>query len=387
MATSTTSSRWAVAFLFFACGFLYGGWVAHIPSTQSEFQLSEGRLGSLLFVIATGAVGMMSLCGALIQRLGSRHVAVVAALANAGALCGVFLAPSEGWLVVALFLFGAAGGAMDVAMNDQAVLVQRRYGRSIMSSFHALFSVGGLAGALIGALALRLGEAALLQGGLSAVLVGAGTTWAAPHLIEATITQNRRLFGLALDRRLLGPALLMLVCFMSEGVVADWAALYLRDHACTSAATAPLGFAAFSVTMTAGRLFGDALIDHLGQKTTAAAGGMVASGGMALALAVPTPAVGILGFALVGMGLSNLVPMIFTKAGNVPGLPSSDGLATVSVAGYGAFLAGPPFIGYLAEYTSLPAALRLLVAFGLIIAMAASGFVPERSRKAVQRKE
>jgi fucose permease len=373
-------ARRAVAFLFFTMGLLFGTWVAHIPSVQSRFGLSEARLGTLLLLNAAGAVAAMLLSGALIQRFGSHRLGAVCCALAAALLPFAFLAPSVASLGVALFAFGAAGGALDVSMNDQAVLVERHWGRPIMSSFHALFSVGGLTGAAVGAAVLRWGGTPLQQATLSALVVVAVDAWLSRDLLEDGTPSGASLLGLAADRRLAGLCALIFLCFMSEGVVADWSALYMRDHVGTSDSTAPLAFAAFSLTMTAGRFLGDAVVARLGQRVTATGGGLLAASGTALALGVPGAAAGIAGFALVGAGLANLVPMIFTKAGNIPGLASSAGLATVSVAGYGALLAGPPLVGYLAELTSLPAALRLLVLSGLVVAVAAPAFVPLRAR-------
>jgi len=371
------SSRATIAFLFFACGFLFGSWVAHIPGVQTRFALSEARLGGLLLLIAVGAVLTMLVSGGLIQRFGSHRVALAGSLAYAVSLPGLFLAPSIPVLGFALLVSGAGGGALDVAMNDQAVLVQRRYGRPIMSSFHALFSIGGLAGAGVGALVLRLSGTPLQHGLAAAALVAGISALTFRYLVRDDPGDEVPLFGITLDRRLAALSGLIFVCFMSEGIVADWSGLYLRDHVGATDSVAPLAFAAFSLTMTTGRFLGDRIVHRFGQTATALAGGVLAAGGTTVALSAPAPGGAIAGFLLVGAGLSNLVPMIFTKAGNLRGLPSSAGLATVSVAGYGSFLAGPPLVGYLAELTSLPRALTLLVLFGLAIAASARAFAPE----------
>jgi len=344
---------------------------------QTRFALSEARLGSLLFLIAVGAVLMMLVSGGLIQRYGSHRVALAGSLGYAVSLPGLFLAPSVTGLGLAMLLYGAGGGALDVAMNDQAVLVQRRYARPIMSSFHALFSIGGLAGAGVGALVLQLSGTPAQHGLGAGVLVAGISAITFKYLVRVEAGGDAPLLGLSLDRRLAALCGLIFVCFMSEGIVADWSGLYLRDHLGATDSVAPLAFAAFSLTMTAGRFLGDRIVHRFGQATTALGGGLLATGGTAVALAAPAPGVAILGFLLVGVGLSNLVPMIFTKAGNLHGLPSSSGLATVSVAGYGSFLAGPPMVGYLADLTSLPRALTVLGLFGMAVALSARAFVPE----------
>jgi MFS family permease len=344
---------------------------------QARFALSEGRLGSLLFLIAVGAVLTMLVSGGLIQRYGSHRLSLAGCLAYAASLPAVLMVPSVPALGVALLLYGAAGGALDVAMNDQAVLVQRRYGRPIMSSFHALFSVGGLAGAGVGALVLRLSGTPAQHAVGAGILIAGASLASFGHLVGEESGGDAPLFGVSLDRRLAGLCALIFVCFMSEGIVADWSGLYLRDHVGASDSVAPLAFAAFSLTMTAGRFLGDRIVHRVGQAATALGGGLLAAAGTAVALLAPGAVVAILGFLVLGAGLSNLVPMIFTKAGNLRGLPSSSGLATVSVAGYGSFLAGPPLVGYLAELTSLPRALTLLGLFGLAVTASARAFAPE----------
>jgi fucose permease len=258
-------------------------------------------------------------------------------------------------------------------MNAHGVAVERRYGRAILASFHAAFSIGGLAGGAIGVFAAAIDLDVRAQLAIVAVISAAvGLTWSRRFLGgDADAVGHTEPLFVRPPRRLLALGLLAFACLLIEGASADWSAVYLRDELGTTAAVAAIGFTAFSITMTLGRIFGDRLVDRFGPEAIVRAGGGVAAIGFGLALIAAAPVPGILGFACLGAGMSGVVPIVFRAAGHVPGMAAGVGLAAVSSTGYLGFLIGPPTIGGLAELTGLPTALGVLVALAAAVALLA----------------
>jgi MFS family permease len=362
-------ARRAVAAIFLLNGLMFGSWAARIPAVRDRLGLSDGELGLALASVAAGSLLSMPLAGAAAARFGSRPATRAAFALFCVAAGTVALAPSLAVLCLLTFVYGAAIGALDVTMNAHGVAVEDRYGRPVLSGFHAAFSLGGLAGAALGALAaaadvdVRVHLAALA--GATAVV---GLGWSR-RFLPAGEDAGARGEPLLVrpPRRLWAVGALGFACLLIEGASADWSGVYLKDDLGASPAVAALGFTAFSVTMTAGRLVGDRLVQALGPLRLVRAGGLVAAGGFGAALLAADPVLGIAGFACLGAGMSTVVPIVFRAGGAMPGLPAGLGLAAVSSMGYLGFLVGPPVIGGVAELTSLPRALVLVVGLALVV--------------------
>jgi hypothetical protein len=278
------------------------------------------------------------------------------------ALALPLVAPALPALVGALLLLGAGNGALDVAMNAQALAVERRWPRPIMSSFHGMWSAGGVAGAGLAALALALGVSPAAHAALAVAGFGGLAAFASTMLLgpAADVRGDERRFARP-GGALIGLGAIAFAALFAEGAMGDWSAVYLRQALGTSGAIAALGFAAVSSTMMLGRFAGDAVVARVGSERLVrmTAGGAALAFGTALVLAHPGPA--LVGFACVGAGLANLVPIVFRAAGALPGVAASEGIAAVGTAGYVGFLAGPPLIGLTAEVATLPGALGLVV--------------------------
>jgi len=365
-------ARLATATLFFANGCGLGSWLPHIPDVKLWHDLSDGVLGLALLAIAGGAVASLPVAGALTARYGSRPVSRLAALLFCAVLPLPLLAPDFPLLLMAFVLLGIGIGALDVAMNAHAVLVEERYGRPIMSSFHGLFSLGGLVGAVLAGGAMTLSVAPLPHLAISAAVLGAAALAAWPALLPtAPAPAGGPLFVLPRGRlAVLGGV--ALAAFLAEGAVGDWSAIYLRMELGTSPATAACGFAAFSLTMALGRLTGDRLVARFSPAAILVAGAVLGSVALSAALLVGDPAAAVLGFAGVGLALSNVAPIVFSAAGRLPDLAPGIGIAAVSTAGYGGFLAGPPLIGLVAELGGLALGLGV-VAAALALMLAGAG--------------
>lgn len=361
-AVSPLRARLALATIFFANGAGLATWVPHIPMMQMKLALRPAVLGVALFGMAAGALVGIPLAGWLIARVGSRMVVRVSAAVFFAALCLPVVAPTLPWLIASLVLFGASNGAMDVSMNAQAVAVEQLWPRPTMSSFHGMWSVGGLVGAALGAAALHTEIAPKSHVWTAAIAFGAVSLLALRHLLPPTADVANDAPRLARPTgMLLTLGTMAMLALLAEGSMGDWSAVYLHHTLGTSAGVAAIGFAAFQSTMAAGRFFGDRLVQGLGDLHVVRLSGGVAAIGLAAALVLGHPLAGILGCACVGLGLSNLIPIFFRTAADLPGVNAGYGIAAVSTAGYCGFLAGPPVIGLSAEILTLPWALGIVV--------------------------
>ena len=361
------AARLAVSVIFFASGAAYGNFVARIPALKENLEASDAELGVVLFAGAAGAIVVLPVAGWLSARLGSRRVTRVALLGVALSLPLLALAPTLLTFALAFALFGGVQSALDVAMNAHGVAVEERYARPIFSSFHASWSLGGLAGAFTGAAAAGLGVSPLVQFTAAAIVVAAIFAWSAGGLLprEVDATPTGAIFGRP-SGALVALAALAFAALLAEGAAGDWSAVYLDDSVGTGESLAAVGYAAFAATMTLGRVVGDRLTVRWGPVGLTRRAGVLATAGLALALAFGDPVTGIVGFACLGAGLATIVPTVFRAAGLRAATPGA-GIAAVSTVGYAAFLVGPPMIGFLSEAIGLRAALGVVVALAALI--------------------
>jgi MFS family permease len=361
--------RFAVLGVFFVNGVVIGTWVVRIPAIKERLGLGEGLLGVALLGAAVGALVAMPIVGALVSRLGSRRVVGTAAFLLSVSLLMPALAPNLPALVLALVMLGAANGGLDVAMNAQAVAVERGYGRPIMSSFHAAWSFGGLAGAALGGLSASQGIGPLPHFSAVAVLSAIAFVVAYGSLLpsRADASEEGTPAFARPTRALLGLGIISFCVLLGEGAMGDWSAVYLDDTLETGPGFAAAGYAAFSLSMAFGRLFGDWLTERLGPATLVRSCGALAAVGLGVALAVGQPLVALAGFACAGAGFSIVFPTALSAAGRTGTIATGPALAAVSTAAYTGFLVGPPFIGFLAELTGLGTALYLVVTLSVAV--------------------
>ena len=363
--------RIGITAIFFANGFAIGAWAVAIPGIKTLFGLSDARLSLVLLAAGVGGLAAMPIAGVLPPRLGGTG----RTLRISGPLCGLLLASlpllhglSGGiaLLVFAAFVFGVVNILMDVPMNAHASIIETRWGRAIMSSFHAAWSGGGLAGSALGGLLLAHGLGVKAQLGIEAaivVLVGFGATfWIGVGDTHA----GGKVFALP-ERRLVALGLIALLAVFAEGSVTDWSALYLKREVGMSPGAAAAGFSAYAFMMFLGRLVGDSVIQTLGRKRVIAIGAGVIFVGAATAIGFATPTAGIVGFCLIGLGVANIVPAVFSASAATARSPSL-GIAMTASMAYAALLAGPPLFGIVASLASLRASFALLLAAAVIIA-------------------
>ncbi len=363
--------------MFFVNGAAMATWVPLIPSVQQKLDLNAGQLGVALLGTAVGAVLSIPSTGWLVGRAGGRKVVTLAAIACCIILPLLPLAPNLPVLTIALVLFGAALGSMDVAMNIHGAVVEALYLRPLMSTFHGFYSIGGFAGAIISGLLAAAGQApfnrALWPALLLAVAAVVGHRSLPPEQVAAAGERpGLRLRVPRLSWPLAALATMAFCSFLSEGASGDWSAVYLHKTLGVGTAVAATAFAAFSIAMAIGRLSGDWLTRRLGATVLLRVGGALAAVGLTATLLLGRPGVAIAGFGLVGLGLANVVPTLFSAAGRSRAIPPRIAIASVAAAGYTGMLAGPPLIGFAAQAFTLTRALSAVVVCCAVIAVLAA---------------
>jgi MFS family permease len=382
------SMRWpriAVTAVFVVHGLLFASWTAHIPDVKAHLGLTDGTLGFALLGAPVGSVLAMVAASWLLPRVGSRRVVQVALVGYCAAGPLVGLTGSLAALFAALFAWGAFQGTLDVAMNTQGIAVERTGRRNLMSGLHGSWSIGAFAGAGIGALAVAAGITLSLQllvmGTIALLVAGLLSTRmlpaAAEHPADADAGADanasaanpdarprlRRRPSVKVSRWSGGMVLLGAIAFASmlcEGAIADWGAVYLSGPLHASGVVPGLGYTAFSLAMVTVRLSGNRLLTRFRAERLLPALAAVATLGFAGALVIASPPAALVGFCCLGVGLASVVPAVFSAAGRIPGLPAGTAVATASACGWAGFVCGPPVIGRLASWASLPVALGLL---------------------------
>ncbi len=344
-----------------------GVWGVHIPIVAGRLGLSPATIGLALLSAAIGAVLSMPVTGAALTRLSSRPPTAAFGLAFAFLTPFPILAPWPWFLFVALFLWGAAMGGMDVAMNTQATEVEAVRRKPTMSSFHGFFSVGALIGSTLGGIIVGVGWG----GGSGALIVAALlvliSVWSAMNLWPADKPDHAGPRFALPPLAVLGIGAITLLAFAGEGAVSDWSALFLSTVKGTSHGVAASGLVVFSVAMIVCRLTGDRVVAALGATTVVFAGGLLMVAGIVIAVASPWPIVCAVGFGIVGIGAANLAPVTFTAASRTPGVSASVGVAAVTTMGYAGFLFSPPTLGFVANAWGLPFALAIVAVMGLAV--------------------
>ncbi len=372
--------RWGVAAFFAANGFEMGAWAPQIPLLLPRHEITETTLGILIFGLGVGAVGSMFFAGRLIGRFGSRRVARAFALAAVPVLPMIVFAPSLWVLAPVMALFGAMAGCIDVAMNASAVQVERGLGRAIMSSSHGFWSLGGFFGGTVGTYAISL-FGAETQSILVALVALTLVLWGMGRLVEdeAPLARAGAEAGHAARPAALIPrdlalwllGAMALFSMVPEGAVLDWAALYLGRELDSGLLMSGLAFAFFSGSMAIMRFLGDAVRNRFGAVITLRASGAIGAAGMMLAAVAPADWIAILGFALTGIGVANMVPILFSAAGNHEGLPSAQAISVVTMVGYAGILVAPAPIGYVAEHLGYRLTFFVLALLLLVVALMA----------------
>lgn len=377
-ASALSAARRATRLIFLVSGFGMSAWAPMVPYAKARLGLDDAQLGLALLAFGGGSMLSMPFVGWLAHRVGNRTVIVVSGLLMCLALPMLAAASGVAALAAALFYFGVMLGAVDVAMNAHAVDVERLDGGRLMSGFHGLFSVGGLSGAIAMSGLLAMGVPLGYAASAIAALLLATVLWLRGDLLgdaAHAVEMQRKPPGMPHPLAwLLG--LLCFVSFLAEGAMLDWSAVFLREFRGVPPASAGLGYACFSVAMALGRLTGDRLVGRHGPTRAVCVGALLAAAGFLLVAGIPHAAASLAGFVLIGLGASNIVPVLFSAAGRLPGTSPAIAIATATTLGYAGLLSGPALIGFVAHASSLPLAFAGVA--GLLILVSLSARVVRR---------
>ncbi len=354
--------RASISVYFFVLGIMFATWASRLPAIKEKLQLSDGELGTVLLGMPIGSIMVMPLAGWLTSRFGSKWVVVAASVAYCVVIPILALIPNSWGLAIGLLFAGAFGDLINIAANDQAIALERMYGKSIMSSFHALFSVGGMIGAGLGGVMRQLDMPLLthfLIAGSFTALISVGFSRYL-LLTHSEHDSSQPIFAKP-DKTLIGLGLIGLCVMLGEGAMADWSSIYLTNLLPKGSGLTTAGYTAFSLAMALGRFGGDWFTNTNGTQKTLVISGILSGLGLLLALLVQHPAVVILGFACVGLGFATVVPLVYSAAGQSKSMKAGMAIAAVSTVSYFGFLFGPPLIGWLSEAVTLRWALLLVV--------------------------
>jgi MFS family permease len=356
-----TRERSAVSLIFFANGFIVGSWAPKIPEFASRLRLDESELGLMILCFGMGSLCAMAMVGVLIGRNGSRSITRILAALATPSLLVLTLAPSVWSAAIALFALGGLVGGMDVAMNANAVEVEKHERRAIMSSCHGFWSLGGVFGAALGGIMVA-STGVHVHALFVTLLVAVAVAIAWPRVLsdpplalpvdpgaKSPGIPRRGLTGLGATVWLTG--IICLIMMTPEGAVLDWGALYMREELGAGTALSGLAFGAFSAAMAVMRFAGDMVRDRFGAVATFRVSALLAIIGLGIAGMATSPGWAVIGFAITGLGLANTVPIAFSAAGNLPGLPQGLAISIVTFMGYSGILVAPSVIGFIAEHT------------------------------------
>ncbi len=367
-------NRIAVSTFFFVNGFLYANWTARLPELQRFFGINNAQLGSVLFCIALGSIVSMPLAGWLGSKFGSDAIVKVTALLFCVAIPLVAISQNEWIIRLCFFFLGAASGSMDVTMNGQAVLVERLWGKVIFSSFHAVFSIGMALGAAAGGVFSNFQVPLQSHLVIIAVFGVLLSLWASTKLIKDIPTTNEKVVSdektdkFLAFKTILPFGIIAFCCMTGEGSMVDWSAIFMNKVVGQSEVMSAWAFGAFGVSMTIGRIFGDYFTLKLGKQKLMLIDALLSIAGLGIALAFVSVWSTFIGFFLVGLGLSTIVPIVFSSAGNLKNISPSAGISMATSIGYTGFFIGPPTIGYLAEAFGLRVGLGFVLFLFVLMA-------------------
>ena len=377
--TIGSRERRSTRMLFFIGGFGAAAWASLVPFAKARAGLDEGTLGLLLLCLGSGSIIAMPISGALVTRFGCRKVLTAACVLMCLTLPLLAAASTFVSLAVVLFLFGAGLGCADCAFNIQAIIVETESGKALMSGFHGFYSVGGICGSASVSALLTLGASPIISTLAAVALMLAVLSLAFSGLLPYGSPSEGPPF--AIPRGIvLFLGILCCSVFLAEGAMLDWCGVFLTEYRGMPSAQSGFGFASFALAMTAGRLTGDAIVNKLGPRVTIAGGGTLAVLGILISTLMPAWEFALAGYALVGLGCSNIVPVLFSAVGRQKTMPQSVAVPAITTLGYAGVLSGPAGIGFIAHHSSLTTAFLVVAALMAGVALSSQVLEPAPAR-------
>ena len=362
--------RWAISLLYFGLGLCFATWASRIPAIKTAMHLSEGQLGSILFALPVGQLTAMIFSGKTVAKYGSHKILPIALCFYISGLISLGLATQAWHLALGLFGFGLAANFCNISINTQGVLTEGLLKKSIMGSFHGMWSIAGFTGALISFLLLSLNISTIVHFSIVGFVVLINLFFNYSYLIKVKNKIQTVVIKKGFkkpDPTLLWLGVIGFCCMASEGIMFDWSGVYFKEIVKAPGALVILGYTSFMITMAIGRFLGDRFIQKYGAKKVLQFSGCTISIGLFLAVAFPYLIPCTISFMLVGFGVSSIVPTVYSTAGKNTKVPTSIALTTVTSVSFLGFLIGPPMIGYIAELTSLKYSFGVIGFFGFFI--------------------
>ena len=363
---NNVSSTLATRIIFFIAGFITATWAVIVPFARGNTGVNEAQLGTLLLCLGVGALIAMPVTGWLTSRFGCRRVILVAVALVIISTPWLSVLSDPLLLALALLVFGVGIGVTDCAMNIQAILVEKQAEKPVMSGFHGMYSVGGIAGAGFMTLLLAMGFSVLTGCLLAVAAVIIMTLVSASGLLTYANSAEGPVFAVPRGSVLI-IGIICFAVFLTEGTVLDWSAVYLTDVRAIPASLGGLGYTCFAIAMTVARLTGDRIISSLGRLPVVLGGALIAAAGMAMVTFIASWPMALLGYTLVGAGCANIVPVMFSAAGRQTVMPQAVAVPAITTLGYLGVLSGPAVIGYVAHYTHLAFSFSLIMALMLVV--------------------
>ncbi|MFT3902446.1 MAG: MFS transporter [Niabella sp.] len=363
---SNKQIRIAVSCFFFCQGLSFASWASRIPHIKSGLGLTDAGLGSILLMLPLGQLTAMPFSGRLVTRFGSKNVLRICAILYALCLTNVGLASAPWQLGLTLYFFGVVGNMCNISVNTQAILTEKQYNRPIMTTFHGVWSSAGFTGALIGLLMTSLNLSPYIHFWIVAAMVGIIVVFAQRYLHPAKPAYSeKKPFFSKPDMILVQLGIIGFCSMAAEGAMFDWSGVYFQQIVKAPPSLIVLGYASFMVMMATGRFLGDKVIQRYGRKLTMQVSGLLITSGLLLAVLLPHIVTATIGFLIVGLGVSSIVPTVYSSVGRVSKIPPGIALASVSSISFLGFLIGPPLIGYISQLANLRYSLGVIALMGL----------------------
>jgi MFS family permease len=356
--------RLAVAAFFFIAGICFASWASRIPDISRALNLHEGALGAVLFALPIGSMCSLPLSGWLVAKLGSRKVATISGLIYPTILICLGFSNTVPLIIITLFFFGLFGNMMNISVNTQAVGVEAMYNRSIMATFHGVWSLAGFSGAAVGTFMIAQGFDPYQHFITVALAMISIALFAQQYILKQDNSNPDQPIFAKPDANLLKLGLIAFCCMAAEGTMFDWSGIYFQKVVQAPKNLTTLGYAAFMSTMAGGRFLGDRLVTRFGRKNILLGSGIVIATGLLTAVIFPSLITATAGFLLVGVGVSSVVPVVYSEAGKSTTMSAGVALAAVSSIGFLGFLIGPPLIGFIAELFSLRTSFAVIALLG-----------------------
>ncbi|MFC3560765.1 MFS transporter [Pedobacter jamesrossensis] len=369
--SSPNRIRLAVSLFYFGQGIAFASWASRIPDIKHSLNLSDGKLGSILLALPLGQLITMPISGRLVTKYGSKLILTITAPLYVLALSNLGLATAPWHLAAFLFLFGVVGNMCNIAVNTQGSEAEKLFGRPIMTSFHGAWSIAGFTGALVGLLMVNLHIIPYYHFWIIAFLIWGNVLLNYKHLVPGKGAKSERkpkLFTMP-EGALLQLGIIGFCSMATEGAMFDWSGVYFKEIVKAPTSLVILGYASFMVMMATGRFVGDKIIEKLGRKKTIQISGLIISSGMFLSVFLPYIIPATIGFMLVGIGVSSIVPTVYSVAGKNGKVAPGIAIAMVSSVSYLGFLMGPPLIGYISALSSLQYSYAVIGVFGLLVSL------------------